>query len=160
MINIRNLTIFLYQDSAFQVNSNPDSVPDPGFDGKKLRKIAAEKNWSFFEKNAIYLSLDHLSGWPSYRRSLQPQKENITALQKMKFINFFLFLCYFWPLWLWSGSRDPIESGSGSTVLMITLKTISNVVVSIMVFLFDDQVDEAKAKVMAMVPLKSEKKTE
>jgi hypothetical protein len=29
-----------------------------------------------------------------------------------------------------------------------------------MVFLFDDQVDEAKAKVMAMVPLKSEKKTE
>jgi hypothetical protein len=48
-----------------------------GFDDQKLRKkYTAEKNY-FFSKIVMYLSLGLLNGHPSYRRSLQPSKENI-----------------------------------------------------------------------------------
>ena len=59
-------------DPAFQVN--PD--PDPG-DDQKLAQITAEKKLSFFDQNFNKISLGILKGHPSYRRSLQPSKENI-----------------------------------------------------------------------------------
>ncbi len=66
------------------------------------------------ENIAIYLSLGLHKIRPSYRRSLQPSKEKIqhAALQKMKFINCFLF---FWAIYaLLNPDPDPnCESGSG-----------------------------------------------
>jgi hypothetical protein len=67
-------------DPAFQVNPHTDPVPDPGFWWPKLKKkIQLEKNLSFLKKKiAIYLLiLGLLKGGPSYRRSLQPSKEDI-----------------------------------------------------------------------------------
>jgi hypothetical protein len=43
----------------------------------KNLKNQLKKNYLLLEKNAIYLSLGPLKGHPSYRRSLQPSKENI-----------------------------------------------------------------------------------
>jgi hypothetical protein len=50
--------------------------PDPGFEDLKLKKITAEKK-KFGSKTTIYLSLGLHKGRPSYRRSLQPSKNNI-----------------------------------------------------------------------------------
>jgi hypothetical protein len=61
-------------DLAFQVN--PD--PDPGSESRGLMtKKTEEKNFSFLIKYAIYLSLGLHKGRPSYKRGLQPSKENI-----------------------------------------------------------------------------------
>jgi hypothetical protein len=53
--------------------------PDPGFDDLKLKKFTAGNfNFYFLDKKiAIYLSLGLHKGRPSYRRKLQPSKENI-----------------------------------------------------------------------------------
>jgi hypothetical protein len=72
---------------------NPDTDPDPiriqDFDDEKLKRIntAAIFYIFFISKIAIYL-------WPSYKRNLQPSKlkREHPALQKIKFINFFLCL--------------------------------------------------------------------
>jgi hypothetical protein len=68
-----------------RLNSDPD--PDlirikgliKGFDDQKLEKIYCwkklKKIWS--KKTAIYPSLGLHKGFPSYRRSFQPLKENI-----------------------------------------------------------------------------------
>jgi hypothetical protein len=56
------------------------SDPDPGFDDLKLKKIIAGNLISIF-LIAIYLSLGFHKGRPSYRRSLQPSKENIQYLK-------------------------------------------------------------------------------
>jgi hypothetical protein len=60
-------------DPAFQVN--PDTDPDQ----KLKKKNTAEIFFYIFfcSKIAIYLSLGLFKGRPSYRRSLQPSKENI-----------------------------------------------------------------------------------
>jgi hypothetical protein len=56
--------------------------PDPRFYDQKLKKITAEKKINFFGlKTTIYLSLGLHKGRPSYRRSLQPSKENIQYLK-------------------------------------------------------------------------------
>ncbi len=59
-----------------------------------------------------YLGLQ--KGRPSYRRSLQPSKDNIQRFksQNMKFLNFFCFCGSFCPPRFGSGSTDLIESGS------------------------------------------------
>jgi hypothetical protein len=61
------------------LNPVPDPVPGQGFDDQKFKKYGtAEKIISFLiKKNAIYLSLGLLKGRQSYRRSLQPSKENL-----------------------------------------------------------------------------------
>ncbi len=96
-----------------------------GFDDQKLRKkYTAEKNY-FFSKIVMYLSLGLLNGHPSYRRSLQPSKENIQHFKIWNLFTFFLFLWVIFSLldpdpdcesgsWSW----DPIESGYGSTTLL------------------------------------------
>jgi hypothetical protein len=49
-----------------------------GFDDQKLKKIHSCKTFLYFRsKMAIYLSSGLLKGRTSYRRSLQPSKENI-----------------------------------------------------------------------------------
>jgi hypothetical protein len=65
-------------DPAFQLNLDPD----PGFDDQKLIKITAEQNLSFLDPKLQYLSLGLLQGHPSYRRTLQPSKENIQHFKK------------------------------------------------------------------------------
>jgi hypothetical protein len=72
------------------LNTDLDPDPDPAFHAehpgsgsrvfttKKWEKFTAEKNLIFLlSKIAIFLSLDLHKGRPSYRRSLQPAKENI-----------------------------------------------------------------------------------
>jgi hypothetical protein len=57
--------------------------PDPGLDDLTLKKIYSWKfNFYFLgSKIAVYLSLGRHKGRPSYRRSLQPSKENIQYLK-------------------------------------------------------------------------------
>jgi hypothetical protein len=43
-------------------------------------------------KTTIYLSLGLRRGRPSYRRVLQLSKRECSALQNMKFLNFFYFI--------------------------------------------------------------------
>jgi hypothetical protein len=89
----------------------------------RIRIRFDDQNWRkflfylfFLSKILIYLSLGLRKGRPSYRRSLQPLKENIQHFKTL-----YLFLC----LWVFfalldpdpgcksgCGSRDPIESRS------------------------------------------------
>jgi hypothetical protein len=48
---------------------------------KNWKKFTAEKKKKFLSKATIYLSLCLHKGCPSYRRSLQPSKENIQHLK-------------------------------------------------------------------------------
>ncbi len=119
------MSSMLDPDLAFQVNTDPDTDPDPWFWWAKIENNTADVFFTFFlSKIAIFLSLGLHKGRPSYRRNLQPSKENIyVALQKLKFINFFsIFVGHFCPPGSRSGSRDPTESvpGSGSTTLPTT----------------------------------------
>ncbi len=79
-----------YCGSGFRIRI-PD--PDPGFDDLKLEKIYSWKfNLDFFDqKFSICLSLGLHKGRPSYRRSLQPWKENIQHFKRWKFRTFFYF---------------------------------------------------------------------
>jgi hypothetical protein len=80
----------------------------------------------FKSKITIYLSLGLYKGRSSYRRSLQPLKEEThPALQNMKLVNFFLFLRAMFALLdpdpeSGSGSTDLIESGSRSETIYST----------------------------------------
>jgi hypothetical protein len=59
----------------YSLDSDPDPFQILGFDDKKLKKLTAEK--FLISKTVIYLSLGLRKGRLSYRRSLQPSKENI-----------------------------------------------------------------------------------
>ena len=75
--------------------------PDPGFDDLKFKKFIAGNLISFsWSKIAIYLFLGLHKGRPSYRRSLQPSKENIQYLKTWKFWTFFNFCGSFLPSWI------------------------------------------------------------
>ncbi len=94
---------------------DPDPVLDPGFWWTKIgKKFKAEKKIFFWSKIASYLSLGLYKGRPSYRRSLQPSKENIQQFKTWHFFTFFLFLwVIFVPL---DPDPDPhIESRSRSS---------------------------------------------
>jgi hypothetical protein len=56
------------------VNPDPDPVRNQGFDDQKLKKNTAA-DFFFWSKTAIY-------SCPSYRRSLQPLKQNIQHFKK------------------------------------------------------------------------------
>ncbi len=97
-------------------NADPDTDPDPEFyliadpDSGSGSRVW----WSKIEKNllleilflfsrskiAIYLSLGLHKGRPSYRRSLQPSKENIQHFKRWKFCPFFNFFGSFLPSWI------------------------------------------------------------
>ncbi len=62
------------------------------FDNQKLEKIYTWNFFFFFNKIAIYPSLGIHKGGPSYRRSLQPSRENIQHL--------FYFCGSFLPSWI------------------------------------------------------------
>jgi hypothetical protein len=111
-------------DPAFCLIADPDCGsgfripdPDPG-SGSRVWWPKIEKNYSwkkinffFGSKTTIYLSLGLHKGRPSYRRSLQPSKENIQHFKKILY--FFLF---FWVIFaLLDPVPDPqFECGSGS----------------------------------------------
>jgi hypothetical protein len=82
-----------------------------GFDDKKLKKIVKKCCFSV-KKIARYLSLGLHKGPPSYRRSLQPSKENIHHFKTWNFLPFSVFVGHFSSPG--SGSTDLIESGSNS----------------------------------------------
>jgi hypothetical protein len=66
-------------------------------------------SWNFlyiFSWSKIAVYLGHHKERPSYRRSLQPSKEN-TSTSKMKFINFFLRLWLILPSWIRIQIADP-----------------------------------------------------
>ncbi len=68
----------------FRLNTHPDPIRIQG----------DEQNW----KNlAIYLSLGLYTGQTSYRRSLQPSKENIQHFKTWNFLPFFYFVGLFCP---------------------------------------------------------------
>jgi hypothetical protein len=84
---------------------------------KNWKKLTAVNFFIFFgSKIEIYLSLCLHKGRTSYRRSLQPSKENIqaTALQNMKILYFYLCL---WVIFaLLNPDSDPhSKCGSGSS---------------------------------------------
>ncbi len=101
-------------------NADPDTDPDPAFlliadpdsgSGSRIRirdfmtknwkKLLLKKKINFFgSKTTIYLSLGLHKGRPSYRRSLQPSKENIQYLKTWKFWTFFYFCESFLPSWI------------------------------------------------------------
>ncbi len=62
-------------------------------------------SWKFFKyffdkKIAIYLYLGLHKGRPSYRKSLQPSKQNIQHLKKWNLLTFFLFLWIIFRFWI------------------------------------------------------------
>jgi hypothetical protein len=73
------------------------------------KKFTAKKVDIFKIKIAIYLSLGLHEGSPSYRKSLQPSKENIHHFKTGNFLTFSYFRGSFLPFY-----PDP-ESGSGCT---------------------------------------------
>jgi hypothetical protein len=98
---------------------DPDPIPDPGFWWTKTGKnLQFEFFFNFWSKIAIYLSLRLPKGRPSYRRSLQPSKENI--------FTFFYFFGSFLPSWIriciLNADPDPATQiyaiPSGSTTLL------------------------------------------
>jgi hypothetical protein len=84
-------------DPAFQVNPDPvpDLDPNSGFWWPKMtKKIKLKKIIFFKSKIAIYLSLGLHNGRPSYRRSLQPSKENSQHFKKWNFLPFLSFFAF------------------------------------------------------------------
>ncbi len=73
-------------------------------------RVLITKNWKkyswnfflffFWSKISIYLSLAFIKGHPSYRRSLQPSKENIQHSKRWHLFNCFLFFWAFLPSWI------------------------------------------------------------
>ncbi len=81
-----------------------------GFDDQKFKYLQLEKIKLFLRiKNYFYLSQGLYKGRSSYRRSLQPSKENIQHFKTWNFLNFFLLL---WVIFC------PPGSGNGSTDLI------------------------------------------
>jgi hypothetical protein len=82
-----------------------------GFNNQKLKKIYSWKTKliEFWSKIAIYLSLGPHKGRSSYRRSLQPAKENIQNFKTWNFFNFSYFfgsILSSW-IWIWIPNPDP-----------------------------------------------------
>jgi hypothetical protein len=64
-------------DPAFQVNPDPDPIRIQGFDDQKEEEKIQQKLFYLF-----FLSKIAINSCPSYRRSLQPSKENIQHFKK------------------------------------------------------------------------------
>ncbi len=104
---------------AFQVN--PDTDPDPirlqGLDDQKEEKNPAEKLFIFYNQNC-----NLLIPRPPYRTALKAEHP---ALQKGKFINFFLFLWIILLTWIririWIHGPHCIQIQTGSVSGFTTL---------------------------------------
>ncbi len=83
------------------LNTDPDLDPIriQGFYDQKFQKIYSWK-YFFSSKTTIYLSLGFHEGRPSYRRSLQPSKENIQRFKRWNLLTFFYFLRSFLLSWI------------------------------------------------------------
>jgi hypothetical protein len=78
------------------------------FNTKNWKNIQLKicSNLFFWSKMAIYLSLGLHKERPSYMRCLQPSREH-SAIQKMKFINYFCVCGSFLPSWIRIANPDP-----------------------------------------------------
>ncbi len=96
---------------VFRIRIGFNSVWRP----KIQKKILLLNTSNFFDKNFTY-SLGLYEGPSSYRRSLQPSKENINdqTLQKITFLNFFLFL---WVIFVLLDPAHQNQCGSGTETL-------------------------------------------
>jgi len=112
---------FRIRIQQFRFNTDPDTILIQGFGEQKF-----EKNFDIFfsSKIAIYpLSLGLHKERPSFRRSLQPSKENIQHFTTWNFLTFLYFLGHFCPPGSdldsesVSESTDLIESGSETLIL-------------------------------------------
>jgi hypothetical protein len=103
-------------------------------------KVLMTKNWEkfitvffFLIKIAIYLSLGLHKGRLSYKRSLQPSKENIQHFKKRNCFPFFYICGTFLPSWirirlqLTKINADPCWSGYGSEILVLLNKLHFNI---------------------------------
>ncbi len=72
---------------------------------KNENNLQLKKIIIFDSKVAIYLSLGLHKGRPSYRRSLQPSKENIQHFKTWNFLTFSLFMWVIFPSFGPPGSR-------------------------------------------------------
>jgi hypothetical protein len=84
----------------FLLLANLDPVPDPGFWWPKTRKKCRKHLYFFKSKNCNLLILGLHKGRPSYRRILQPSKENIHHFKTLNFFTFFYFCGSFLPSWI------------------------------------------------------------
>jgi hypothetical protein len=73
-------------DTAFKSEYGSVSNQDPGFDDQKLEKLQLKNVIFLGSKTTIYFSLGLQKGRPSYRRSLQPTKENIQHFKTRNFL--------------------------------------------------------------------------
>ncbi len=91
------------QDPAFLTEYRSEtgfgSNPDPGFCWPKLEKFSnwKKKYFFFLSKISIYLSLGLHKRRPSYKKSLQPSKDNIQHFLTWNFLTFFYFVDHFCP---------------------------------------------------------------
>ncbi len=102
--------------SGFTESGDPDPIRIQGFDDQKFKKIYSwQKN--LILKIVVYLSQGLHKGRPSYKRSLQPSKENIQHLKTWNIFTFF----YFWrsslPSWIRIRIRNLYEEYSSSPSL-------------------------------------------
>ncbi len=90
---------------AFFLIADPDTdtdpVPNPRFWWPKIgKKIAAVKLIFYGSKISVYLSLGLHEGRTSYRRSLQPSKENIQHFKTWMFFIIFYICVSHLPSWI------------------------------------------------------------
>jgi hypothetical protein len=99
----------------FRLNTDPDPDLIRIQSGSRVlmtktwKKFIAGKIFLIFfkSKTTIYISLGLHKGFPSYRRSLQPSKENIQHLKTWNFLIFFYFCGSFLPSWIQIRTPEP-----------------------------------------------------
>ncbi len=97
LFSVFQIRIHWVRTRHFRLNTDPD----PGFWWPKIWKnLQLKKLDIFLSKIAIYLSLGLHKWGPSYRRSLQPSKENIQHFKTWHFLTFFYFCGSFLPFWI------------------------------------------------------------
>ncbi len=90
-------------------NTDPDPIRIQVLMTKNWKKFTATKNYILFRsKSTIYLSQGLQKGRPSFRRSLQPSKENSQNFKTWNFLIFFYFYGSFFPSWIRIGIPDPL----------------------------------------------------
>jgi hypothetical protein len=125
----RNFIFWLFSNFAVLVFVHKNlygSYPDSSRRLSPLQNLKRIYNWKklkiFLSKISFYLTVDLHKGRQSYRRSLQPSKENIQHFKTWNLLNFFYFYSSFLP--------SCILDHCGSMRIRIRNTFLSNVVFS------------------------------
>ncbi len=104
--------------------------PDPGYGWPKLEKKNAENLLvkSYFDKKiVIYLSLGLHKGRPSYRRSLQPSKENIHHFKRWNLLAVSYFSGSFLSSWIHNtASHSTLKIFAEKRLIEIDIFSVGN----------------------------------